>query len=150
LDAVYDHRKNNKEQVYMATSKVKYSGSLRTECVHLNSGSVIHTDAPLDNNGKGEKFSPTDLLATAYASCMLTIIGIHCQDNDIHFAHGEADVTKVMASGPRRIVELHIEMDLRGNGWDEQTAERIIRVAEACPVAKSVHPDIKIEIKYHV
>lgn len=134
----------------MITSKVKYTSSLRTECLHMGSGSVIHTDAPKDNKGKGEKFSPTDLLATAYASCMLTIIGLHCEDNELSFVHGEAVVTKVMASAPRRIAELKIELDLRGNGWDEKTAERIIRVAEACPVAKSVHPDIKIEIKYHV
>lgn len=134
----------------MATSKVKYSGDLRTECTHLASGSVIFTDAPTDNKGKGEKFSPTDLVATAYASCMLTIIGIHCQENGINFSHGEAEVSKIMASSPRRISGITIEMDLRGNGWDEETIQRIIRVAEACPVAKSVHPDITIDIRYHV
>jgi putative redox protein len=134
----------------MATSKVKYSGDLRTECTHLASGSVIFTDAPTDNKGKGEKFSPTDLVATAYASCMLTIIGIHCQENGINFSHGEAEVSKIMASSPRRISGITIEMDLRGNGWDEETIQRIIRVAEACPVAKSVHPEITIDIRYHV
>jgi uncharacterized OsmC-like protein len=81
---------------------------------------------------------------------MLTIIGIHCQENGINFSHGEAEVSKIMASSPRRISGITIEMDLRGNGWDEETIQRIIRVAEACPVAKSVHPEITIDIRYHV
>ncbi|MCR9172225.1 MAG: OsmC family protein [bacterium] len=132
----------------MATSRVEYNGNLRTTCRHLKSGQKIITDAPTDNNGKGEAFSPTDLVATAYASCMLTVIGIHCDKNDIAFKNGHADVTKVMGDAPRRIARLEITLDLSGNGWDEELCDRIKRVAEACPVAKSVHPDIEIEMTY--
>jgi uncharacterized OsmC-like protein len=139
-----------KEPIKMATSHVKYLGELRTECTHLQSGTVILTDAPTDNKGKGEKFSPTDLVATAYASCMLSIIGIHCNENNIPFNHGQASVTKIMASGPRRISKIIIDMDLKGNGWDEETADRLIRVAKACPVAKSVSEEIELEFTFDV
>lgn len=132
----------------MATSRVEYNGKLRTTCTHLKSGKEIITDAPTDNNGKGEAFSPTDLVATAYASCMLTIIGIHCDKNGLTFDNGNADVTKVMGDAPRRISKLEIALDLSGNGWDEQVCARIQKVAEACPVAQSVHPDIEISITY--
>lgn len=133
----------------MATSTVKYLGELRTECTHLQSGTVIYTDAPTDNHGRGEKFSPTDLVATAYASCMISIIGIYCNEHGHHYEHGSATVTKVMAASPRRISKIIIDMDLRGNGWDEETFEKIKRAAKACPVAKSVHEDIEIEITFH-
>lgn len=132
----------------MATSKVDYLGGLRTQCTHLKSGEQIFTDAPTDNNGKGEAFSPTDLVATAYASCMLTIVGIHCEKNEIRFEHGHAQIHKFMGEAPRRISKLMIEMDLSGNGWDLELQERIRKVAEACPVAKSVHPDMEIEFQY--
>jgi organic hydroperoxide reductase OsmC/OhrA len=134
----------------MATATVKYLGGLRTECTHLQSGTVIHTDAPTDNHGKGEKFSPTDLVATAYASCMLSIIGIYCNEHGHSFENGSATVTKIMASGPRRIGKLVIEIDLKNNGWDEATIEKVKRAALACPVAKSVSEDIELEITFHV
>lgn len=130
----------------MATATVKYLGGLRTECTHLGSGTVIQTDAPTDNNGKGEKFSPTDLVATAYASCLMTIMGIYCEQHGYPFTHAEASVTKIMASSPRRIGKIVIELDLRGNGWDAETAEKVIRAGKACPVAKSVDPEIEIEL----
>lgn len=134
----------------MATSIVKYLGNLRTECTHVQSGTIIQTDAPIDNNGKGEKFSPTDLVATAYASCLLTIIGIYCQEHGYSFEKGEASVIKIMASSPRRIGGLTINIDLSGNGWDALTAEKIIRAGKACPVAKSIHADMNIEMTFHV
>lgn len=130
----------------MATSEVTYLGGLRTSAKHLASGTVIETDAPVDNKGKGEKFSPTDLLATSYASCMLTIMGIYCNEHGFPYEHGKANVTKVMGTAPRRIVKIVIDMDLSGNGWDSETAEKVIRAGKACPVAKSVHPDIEIEL----
>lgn len=130
----------------MATAEVTYLGELRTECKHLQSGTVIYTDAPTDNHGKGEQFSPTDLVATAYASCMLSIIGIYCNEHGHSYTQGKASVTKVMAASPRRIAKIVIEMDISGNGWDEATAEKIVRVAKACPVAKSVDPLIEIEL----
>ena len=108
----------------MPTSTVKYLGGLRTECTHLQSGTVIHTDAPTDNHGKGEKFSPTDLVATAYASCMVSLIGIYCNEHGLSYENGSATVTKIMAANPRRIGKLVIEMDLSNNGWDEATIEK--------------------------
>ncbi len=132
----------------MATSRVEYNGKLRTTCTHLKSGQEIITDAPTDNNGKGEAFSPTDLVATAYASCMLTVIGIHCDKNGLSFENGSAEITKIMGDAPRRISALEIALDLSGNDWDESLCERIKKVAEACPVAQSVHPDVKVSISY--
>ncbi len=134
----------------MVTAEVNYLGGLRTECKHVRSGSIILTDAPVDNKGKGEAFSPTDLVATAYASCMLSIIGIHCDEQGLKFEHGKASVVKVMASAPRRISRIEIQMDLSGNNWSSAELERIIRVAKACPVAQSVHKDIEIEFTYTV
>ncbi len=132
----------------MATSIVKYVGELRTECTHLASGTTIHTDAPVDNKGKGQSFSPTDLVATAYASCMLTIVGIFCQEHGFHFEFGKATVTKVMEASPRRIGKLVIEMDLRGNNWNNETVEKVERAAKACPVAKSVHENMEIDLQF--
>lgn len=134
----------------MPTSTVKYLGGLRTECTHLQSGTVIHTDAPTDNHGKGEKFSPTDLVATAYASCMISIIGIYCNEHGHNYENGSATVTKIMAASPRRISKLVIDIDLRNNGWDEATIEKVKRAALACPVAKSVSEDIELEITFNV
>lgn len=132
----------------MITSTVKYLGDLRTSCVHAKSQTEIITDAPVDNNGKGSSFSPTDLVATAYASCMITIIGIHCQQNDIPFEFAEASVTKIMSAAPRRIEKLIIEMDLRNNGWNEQTSARLIRVAKACPVALTLENNVEVEFSF--
>ena len=92
----------------MTTSKVTYQDDLRTTAIHLQSNNEIITDAPVDNQGKGEAFSPTDLLATCLASCMLTIIGIKARDMDIDIAGTTADVTKVMAADPRRVSEIHV------------------------------------------
>lgn len=141
--------KVRRRKITMATSTVKYLGGLRTECTHLQSGTVIHTDAPTDNHGKGEKFSPTDLVATAYASCMISIIGIYCNEHGHSYEHGTATVTKIMASAPRRIGKLVIEMDLSGNGWDAETFEKVKRAALACPVARSVSADIELEITFN-
>ena len=132
----------------MATSEVNYIGHLRTSAKHLASGTVIETDAPTDNHGKGERFSPTDLLATSYAQCMLTIIGIYCQQNGHNFEHGRAEVTKIMATEPRRVGELVITLDLTGNGWDEITFDRVIRAAKACPVAHSVSEAMLITLSF--
>ena len=132
----------------MATARIEYLGGLRTKCTHLKSGTEIITDAPTDNHGKGEAFSPTDLLATAYVSCMLSIVGIHCMENNIEMIGGNGEVTKVMASGPRRIERLTISIDFSMNNWPEEIKQRIIKVAEACPVAKSVSESILIDTEY--
>ena len=133
----------------MVTSKVEYLGHLRTECTHLASGMKIITDAPVDNHGKGEAFSPTDLVATAYASCMITIMGIYCDAHGISFTHAETEVEKVMSSSPRRIQQLIMRIDVTGNKWDAATADKVIRAGKACPVAQTlgdgVHVDIEIK-----
>lgn len=131
----------------METVKIEYLGDLRTECVHVKSGTKLLTDAPTDNQGKGEFFSPTDLVATAYGACMVTLIGIYCQENNLEFLHASVGVEKIMVGQPRRIGELKINMDLTGNEWDEKNRKKIVRVAETCPVAKSVSPDILITLE---
>lgn len=133
----------------MATATIEYLGDLRTKCTHLKSGVEIITDAPTDNNGKGEAFSPTDLVATSYVACMFTIIGIHCNSFELKFENGSATMTKTMGSAPRRVSKIEVEMDLSGNGWSTEEKERVLRAAEACPVAKSVHPDLELEFNYN-
>lgn len=132
----------------MATSKVEYLGALRTKCTHLKSGVEIVTDAPIDNNGKGEAFSPTDLVATAYASCMLTIIGIYCESHKIEFNYGVAEVYKIMGSNPRRIVKLEIVIDFSRNNWDKSVHQRIINAGETCPVARTLENGVEVVFKY--
>lgn len=125
----------------MVISKVTYQGNLRTAAVHLQSNNEIITDAPIDNQGKGEAFSPTDLLATSLASCMLTIIGIKARDMDIEVAGTTAEVTKVMAADPRRVSEVHVAITFNRN-LDDKTQKIFYNTALTCPVAKSIHPDI--------
>ena len=132
----------------MATARIEYLGNLQTKCTHLKSGQELITDAPVDNNGKGSAFSPTDLLATAYVSCMVTIMGIYCDQNDIEFKSCTADVTKEMASGPRRVHRLTIDFDLSGNDWTTDQKNKIIKAGEACPVAMSVSDDMEVMINY--
>lgn len=125
----------------MKTSKVTYQGDLRTSAIHLQSSNEIITDAPIDNQGKGEAFSPTDLLATSLASCMLTIIGIKACDMDIDIAGTTVDVTKMMAAEPRRISEIHITITFNQK-LDNRTQKIFYNTALTCPVAQSIHPDI--------
>jgi uncharacterized OsmC-like protein len=129
----------------MITSEIKYLGNLRTECHHLVSGTIIETDAPADNKGKGERFSPTDLVATAYASCMMTIMGIYCNEHGIEMNTGIARVQKIMEANPRRIGKLIIEMDFSGNNWSELEAEKVLRAGKACPVAKTLGDNVEVE-----
>jgi len=132
----------------MITSEVEYLGDLRTKCTHLQSGTVIFTDAPLDNNGKGESFSPTDLVATAYASCMITIMGIYSEQQGIKFDFAKAQIIKVMESSPRRIGKIIIEMDLSKNTWTNDEFEKVVRAGKACPVAKTVSENVEIEFTF--
>ncbi len=127
----------------MATSKVLYTGELRTEATHLKSGQSIITDAPPDNQGRGEAFSPTDLAATSLASCMMTIMGIYARERNIDMRGTEALVTKHMAASPRRISGIDVEMHVV---LAEEPTENIRRgienAAMTCPVFLSLHPDI--------
>lgn len=128
----------------MATSLVKYIGGLRTEATHLQSNTTIITDAPLDNHGKGEAFSPTDLMATSLANCMLTIMGIKANTEGMTNIDGtEATVTKVMAADPRRVSEIHIHLKFPKNGYTDKEKKIYENIAHTCPVAKSLHPDLK-------
>jgi putative redox protein len=132
------------------TAQISYLGNLRTEATHVKSGSKIITDAPTDNHGKGEAFSPTDLVATAYVSCLLTVVGIHCANNAINYTHGEGTVVKIMGDNPRKIDRLEIEIDFSGNNWEVKTQVRLERVALACPVANTLdeYVDVNINFKY--
>jgi uncharacterized OsmC-like protein len=124
--------------------EVIYTGALRTVATHLISASEIITDAPLDNNGKGEKFSPTDLIAASLASCMLTVIGINFSKRGTELSDVKCDVQKVMASAPRRIAEIHIDFDFLENKLSADDYRLIKQLAEVCPVANSLSSDLKV------
>ena len=127
----------------MSTSRIKYKGQLRTEFEHLKSGVKVISDAPTDNHGKGEAFSPTDMVATSLGTCMITIMGIVADKNQIPFENCTAEVTKVMGSNPRRISEIHINLSLAGNELNDSQKEQLEIAAKNCPVAKSLSSDIE-------
>ena len=131
----------------MPTSKVIYLGELRTSSIHLQSGSEIISDAPTDNNGKGEAFSPTDTVANGLASCMFTVMGIKANDLGVDFSGSTAEVTKIMAAEPRRISEIHVNFNMNLPA-DEKIKTILERTAMTCPVFYSLHPDIKKEISF--
>lgn len=130
------------------TSKVVYLGDLRTECTHIQSGTKIITDAPLDNQGKGEAFSPTDLLATSLASCMMTIIGIYCKNHGINFDSCTAEIEKIMGVNPRKVEKIIVHMDFTGNNWGSSTLEKVIIAGKTCPVAKTIEDSVLIEFNF--
>nr|WP_322624636.1 OsmC family protein [uncultured Flavobacterium sp.] len=132
----------------MATSKVTYLGDLRTSSVHLQSGTEILSDAPVDNNGRGEAFSPTDTVANALASCMLTIMGIKARDMGVALEGTTAEVTKIMATEPRRISGIKIVFDFKSDA-DEKSRTILERAAMTCPVYHSLHPDIVKDITFN-
>lgn len=127
----------------MATSLGTYLGDLRTENIHINSGQVLITDAPLDNQGKGEAFSPTDLVATAFADCIITIMGIKARDKGLDLSGTTFDITKVMYDNPRRIGEIHVHFVFPQRDFSRKDRRILESVANSCPVAWSIHPDIK-------
>lgn len=132
----------------MATSEVTYKGELRTVAVHLKSGNEIITDAPTDNNGKGEAFSPTDTVATALASCMLTIMGIKAADKNIKIEGTTAVVTKTMGVNPRRITKIDVIVTLPF-AFDNVTKKTLEKAALTCPVYYSLHEDIEKNIVFN-
>lgn len=127
----------------MKTSKIVYQSNLRTTAVHLKSNTQIITDAPTDNQGKGEAFSPTDLVATALGSCMLTIIGIKARDSDFNIDGIEVDITKIMGSAPRKISEIIVEFNCKEKNYTIKQQKIIENTAKTCPVALSLAKDIK-------
>ena len=131
------------------TSQVVYKGNLRTEATHLQSNTIIETDAPVDNNGKGERFSPTDIVATALGSCMLTIMGVKAEAMNIDLTGTTLDIQKIMAANPRRISGVQIRFGFPDDLVLSEKEKAILEnAAHTCPVAKSIHPDINVEVKF--
>jgi uncharacterized OsmC-like protein len=129
------------------TSKITYLGDLRTSCIHLQSGTNVLTDAPTDNHGKGEVFSPTDLVATSLGSCMISIMAIKAKDLDVDLIDSTIEITKVMQAEPRMISKIIVVLNLR-----KTTDKNIIileRAAMTCPVFLSLHPDIEKEVTFN-
>ena len=129
------------------TSLVNYLGNLRTESVHVSSNDKIVTDAPTDNNGKGEAFSPTDLVASALSSCILTVVGIVSKQIKYDLTNTTSSVKKIMGNNPRRIIEIVVKIEFSKSA-DSKTKTIIEKAALNCPVAKSLHPDIKQNISF--
>lgn len=133
----------------MITINSSYLGDLRTESIHLKSSNKIITDAPVDNNGKGEAFSPTDLVCAALCNCMMTIIGIKAQKHHINLEGLEADITKMMAASPRKIVKIIIEFRLQNTNASEEQLAMLKDAALTCPVALSLNSDIDQDVSFH-
>jgi len=130
------------------TSKVTYLGELRTSSVHLQSGTEILSDAPTDNHGRGEAFSPTDLLANALGSCMVSIMAIKSKDLNVNLEGSTVDVTKIMQAEPRKIAKIVIVMNM-SVAADEKTKTILERAAMHCPVLLSLNPDIEKEVTFN-
>ena len=130
------------------TSKVTYLGELRTSSIHIQSGSEIISDAPTDNNGKGEAFSPTDTVANGLASCMMTVMGIKARYLQLELKGSTAEVTKIMGVDPRRIIEIQIKFEMAIVA-DQRTKLILERTAMTCPVLNSLHPNIKKEVTFN-
>ncbi len=133
--------------ITMATSKTVYLGELRTENIHVYSGQKLITDAPVDNQGKAEAFSPTDLVATALADCMMTIMGIKARDKGLDLVGTTIETTKIMSSDPRRIGEIIVEITFPKNDFSEKDKAIFTAITKSCPVALSLHPDLKQTIR---
>ncbi|MBS3913890.1 MAG: OsmC family protein [Bacteroidetes bacterium] len=131
----------------MAGFETKYLGELRTQNTHIQSGTIIHTDAPTDNQGRGEAFSPTDLCALSLTVCIITTMGIYCQNHGYHLDGASATTIKHMANDPRRIVRIEVNMKLKLREIDDMHArEGVLRIIKTCPVARSLHPDINQDV----
>jgi uncharacterized OsmC-like protein len=131
------------------TIRTRYLGELRTEAEHIKSGNQIITDAPPDNKGKGEAFSPTDLLATSLGSCMLTIMGISAREHGFSIDGTKVKIWKIMESNPRRVGEVKIELYFPPNNYTEKEKKHIERAAHTCPVNLSLHPELKKTILFN-
>ena len=128
--------------------KVQYNGDLRCTATHIKSGNQVITDAPTDNNGKGEAFSPTDLLCTSLSTCMMTLMGIAANSKKIHLGQIDADIEKIMGSDPRRVSGINIQIRIQSLGYTDREKDILKNAALTCPVAKSIHPDIALGIDF--
>jgi putative redox protein len=133
----------------METIRTSYLGNLRTEATHVRSGVQLITDAPPDNQGKGESFSPTDLLCASLGSCMLTLMGIASRTHSINMHGINIGITKIMAANPRRVSEIIIDFDMSGGTYSDKEKIILEKAARTCPVALSLHPDIKQDIRFN-
>ena len=134
----------------MTKMKTTYLGNLRTEIEHVQSGNKLITDAPLDNNGKGEFFSPTDLFASSLGACMLTIMGMSAQSHGVSIDGTVLETEKTMAANPRRVAEITIDFYFpKGVRYDDKAKRLLDAAAKTCPVANSLHPDIVKNIRFH-
>jgi putative redox protein len=133
----------------MAIITSKYAGNLRTQATHLASANTIITDAPLDNNGRGEAFSPTDLVCAALGSCMMTIMGIVAERHQIQLEGMEIKIDKIMASNPRRIAEVVLNFKMPARTFSSKEKALLENAARTCPVALSLHPDTLQTVHFH-
>lgn len=133
----------------METSKVVYLGGLSCELTHIKSKQKLNTDAPTDNNGKGQAFSPTDLLATSLAACMFTIMGIYAENHSVNIENSEASVLKIMSQdSPRRVIGINVHFEIKLQNQDKKTQQALINCARTCPVALSLSSEIKQNITF--
>ena len=133
----------------MATIETTYLGELRTEATHVFSGNKVITDAPLDNKGKAESFSPSDLLTASLGSCMMTIMGIAAREHGINIDGTTCSLTKIMATDPRRVSEIKVELNFPTGNYTDKEKAILERSALTCPVAKSLHPDLLQNVMFN-
>jgi putative redox protein len=132
------------------TATVVYDGNLRTVCTHLKSGTEIQTDAPPDNQGKGERFSPSDLLATSLGACMMTIMGIKARDMQVDLVGVKIEVEKIMKQEPRRVGGINLTFHFPDSlSVNEKQKTILENAAHTCPVIYSIHPDIKVNVQFN-
>lgn len=132
----------------MDTALITYDGDLHTTAIHPRSGTAISTDAPVDNHGKGEAFSPTDLMCVSLATCILTTMGISAQEKGIAFGSATARVIKHMVNDPRRVARIEVHITLDGSLLASKDRVLLERIAHTCPVARSLHPDVVQETTF--
>jgi uncharacterized OsmC-like protein len=132
------------------TATVEYEGNLRTVCRHLRSGNSFETDAPVDNNGKGERFSPTDLMATSLGTCMITVMGIKARSMGFDLDGVKIEVEKIMKAGPRRIggINLFFHIPAHLKDLEEKSRQILKQTGITCPVQMSIHPEIEVKVDW--
>lgn len=136
-------------QKYTMTASIIYQGELRCQATHLQSGTIIETDAPTDNRGKGEKFSPTDTLCVALATCIITTMALKASNMNIELKDTKIDVTKYMLKDPRRVGQIDVAIHFTALQLNEEQKNILETTGNNCPVAKSLHPDLKVNIEYN-
>lgn len=142
-------KKSTFELKNMTTISIEYQGELHNSCKHNQSGTVITTDAPVDNHGKGSSFSPTDLLCNALATCMMTIIGVASETFNFNVTGTKIDVTKIMTSSPRKVGEIIIDFYFPDVSYSTKEKTIIEKSALTCPVYLSLHPDVIKTVHFH-